>query len=78
MTQVAAPLTQANVVNVPAPTALPVGEPMGPPEAPVVVAGGGPGPTPPPPLGPIQGGGSVIDFDNMSVSGSLVTSVPSV
>ena len=29
-------------------------------------------------LGPIQGGGSVIDFGNMSVGDSSVTSVPSV
>ena len=33
---------------------------------------------PPPPPGPVQGGGSVIDFDNMSVGDSSVTSVPSV
>ena len=38
-TRAAAPLVQANMVNIPAPTAQPVGDPLGPPQAPVVVAG---------------------------------------
>ena len=33
---------------------------------------------PPPPPGSIQGGGSVVDFDNMSVGDSSVASAPSV
>ena len=33
---------------------------------------------PPPPLGSVQGGGSVIDFDNMSIGDSSVALAPSV
>ena len=40
------------------------------------MAGGAPDPLPPPPPGSELG--SVIDFDNMSVSGSSTTLVPSV
>ena len=52
--------------------------PPGPPQAPVVVAGGTPDPTPPPPPVSIQGGGSVVDFDNMSMGDSSVALAPSV
>ena len=74
----AAPLAWANMVNTPAPTAQPVGDPIRPPQAPVVVAGGAPNPMPPLPLGSIQGRGSIVDFDNMSIDDSLVSSAPSV
>ena len=54
----------------------PVANPAVPVAAPMLVAGGAPDPTPPPPPGsPL---GSVIDFDNMSVSGLSTTSTPSV
>ena len=74
--QAVAPHAQANVVNIPAPTAQPTGGPVAPPQAPVVPAGGAPDPMPPPPPGSAQG--SMIDFDNMSAGGSSTTSVPSV
>ena len=77
-TWAAAPLAQANMVNTPAPTAQPVGDPFGPPQAPVVVVGGALDPMPPPLLGFVQGRGPVIDLNNMSVGDSLVSSVPSV
>ena len=77
-TQAAAPLAWVNVVNAPAPAAQPVGYPVGPPQAPVAIVGGTPNPMPPPPLESVQGGGSVVDFDNMSVGDSSVSLAPSV
>ena len=74
--QAVAPQAQANIVNIPVPTAQPMGGPVAPPQAPVVPAGGAPEPTPPPPPGFAQG--SMIDFDNMSVGGSSTISIPSV
>ena len=65
-------------MNIPAPAAQPVGDPLGLPQAPVVVVGGAPNPMPPPPPGSVQGRGSVIDFDNMSVGDSSVALAPSV
>ena len=66
------------MVNTPAPTAQPEGDPVGPPQAPVVVVGGAPNPMPPPPLGSVQGRGSVVDFDNMSIGDSSASLAPSV
>ena len=77
-TQAAALLVWANAVNTPASTAQQAGNPVSPPQAPVVAAGGAPNPTPPPPPGSVQGRGSVADFDNMSVGDSSVTMAPSV
>ena len=74
--QVVATPVQANVVNAPAPIAQPIANPATPATAPMLVAGGAPDPTPPPPPGSPPG--SVIDFDNMSVSGSSTASTPSV
>ena len=77
-TQAAALLVWANAVNTPASTAQQAGNPVSPPQAPVVAAGGTPSPMPPPPPGSIQGGGSVADLDDMSIGDSLVTMAPSV
>ena len=46
--QAVVPQAQANVVNIPVPTAQPTGGPVAPPQAPTVLAGGAPDPTPPP------------------------------
>ena len=77
-TLLVAPPAWANAVNIPISVVQPVGDPLGPPQAPVVVTGGAPDPTPPPSPGSIQGGGSVADFDNMSMGDSLVSLAPSV
>ena len=68
---------QAHVVDIPAPVVQPVGEPPAPHQAPIVATGGAPNPSPPPPPGSI-GGGSTINFNNMSVGDSSVASIPLV
>ena len=74
--QAVAPPVQANVVNAPIPITQPVVNPVAPAAALVLVAGGAPDPSPPPPPGSEPG--SMVDFDNMSVSGSSTTSASSV
>ena len=75
MQVVAAPV-QANLVNIPAPITQPIANPATPAAAHVLVAGGPPDPTPcTPPGSPL---GSVIAFNNISISGSSTTSMPSV
>ena len=74
--QAVAMLVQANVANTPASIAQPIANPATPATAPMLVAEGAPDPMPPPPPGsPL---GLVIDFNNMSISGSSTTLNPLV
>ena len=68
-----APQAQANVMNVPVPTAQPTVNPAAPTTAPMLMAGGAPDPMPFPPPGSAPG--SVMGFDNMSVGGLSTTSI---
>ena len=74
--QAVAPLVQANITNAPIPTTQPAANPVAPVTALVLVTGGTPDPLPPPPPGSEPG--SMVDFDNMSVSRSSTTSASSV
>ena len=64
------------MANAPIPITQPVANPVAPVTAPVLVTGGAPDPLPPPPPGSEPG--SMVDFDNMSISRSSTTSAPSV
>ena len=74
--QVVALPVQANMANAPIPISQPVVNPVAPVAAQVLVAGGPPDPLPPPSSGSELG--SMVDFDNMSISRSSTTSASSV